>query len=169
MKLSPQKLKVLIAKSGVRKSDLAKILGCSKTSISRYLRGDHTPHPDRLEEMAKFLGCKVIDMLDVDEDEEKNTPIRITRISKHYNRYGKTRLEIGGNPVWQTENPHILKDSLVAIVNCDLPEDIAQYLIKCVVHGVEFYQEVGLQAADTVLDDALTNQPGTGKSKHLHA
>lgn len=50
-----KRLQIAIAKAGIRKGDLARAVGLTPNSLSRYLRGDRVPHRAVLIALAETL------------------------------------------------------------------------------------------------------------------
>lgn len=54
-----QTIKKLMEKQGITQRDLAKMIGVTEASVSRWMRGTRTPDIDIIELMADALGYKV--------------------------------------------------------------------------------------------------------------
>lgn len=61
----------LLHSRGLSKSDLAKNLGVSPTSVNRYLGGQNTPGLDKAEELARALGVPAFYLLMSPEERKK--------------------------------------------------------------------------------------------------
>lgn len=51
-----ENLRAAIARSGLRQTELAAMVGCTQSDISRYLTRDRIPSGDKLVELARALG-----------------------------------------------------------------------------------------------------------------
>lgn len=58
------------ARTGVNQSDLGKLAGVSRQTISLIERGDYSPSVSLALKLAKIFGCQVEDIFDYVEEEE---------------------------------------------------------------------------------------------------
>jgi len=57
------KLAEIRKSKGLTQTELAKILGCKKSTISDYERGERQPNLEKLQNLAKALDCTVNDLI----------------------------------------------------------------------------------------------------------
>ena len=65
-----EKLDKLIQKNGIKKIDLAKELGISKSAVSNYLSGVSTPKIGTLRKIAAYFGVSFEDLINVETEDE---------------------------------------------------------------------------------------------------
>lgn len=58
-----RKLEARLIEKKLNQSDLARMVGAERSSISGYVRGLWLPRPPALEELAKALDCSSLDLL----------------------------------------------------------------------------------------------------------
>lgn len=58
------------ARTGVNQSELGKLAGVSRQTISLIERGDYSPSVSLALKLAKIFGCQVEDIFDYVEEEE---------------------------------------------------------------------------------------------------
>lgn len=66
--LFPVRLKMLLEQKDITQTHLAKGIGISRPTISKYLAGDHQPELMPAYRMAKYLGVSIEWLLGVDQD-----------------------------------------------------------------------------------------------------
>ncbi|MDE6211082.1 MAG: helix-turn-helix domain-containing protein [Clostridia bacterium] len=74
MNLSPfiEKLQDLMIENNLNAPALAKILGCSRASINKYLNGKKIPSLDMSIRMANYFQCTMETLLGIDEENHIN-------------------------------------------------------------------------------------------------
>lgn len=70
-----QRLAVAIARSGKKKGDLARSVGLSPLSLSRYLKGDRVPHETVLRALAQQLDVSVMELLGSESTALADVPV----------------------------------------------------------------------------------------------
>lgn len=58
-------LKKILEEKGMTQSELARLSGLDKSTISRYIKYNRTPHGDNLVKIAKVLGVKIERILNI--------------------------------------------------------------------------------------------------------
>ena len=85
-------LRRIMYEKGKSQADMARDLKIGKSTISTWMNGQHIPRMDKLALIAKYLGCSVIDIINVSDEElddsvtnEQAELIRLTMLSKNEN------------------------------------------------------------------------------------
>jgi transcriptional regulator with XRE-family HTH domain len=87
--LFPRCIKIILKLKNIRQRELAKRMGISEVSLSRYLNGERIPKANYIITMAKALGISVSLLLDfqyLDELEKMSTNNELIE-SKLFKRY----------------------------------------------------------------------------------
>ena len=77
------RLKALRAESGLSQAELAKSVGCTKSSINMYERGEREPGLEKLEAFADFFKVDMDFLLGKSECRNKTAWLRSTQSEKH--------------------------------------------------------------------------------------
>lgn len=85
-------------------ADLARYLGCTPVSVSRWANGESMPRPNMLDRICVFLGCTAEDLMtdhsvpvvmlpqDIIADEIENNP-RLMRLMFHFMKMSDEQLD----------------------------------------------------------------------------
>ena len=71
MKLNVKNLCYEMNRQGIKQRELAKMVGITETSMSRYVNGHRTPRPGKLVQIAKALGCTTNYLLGIQEETDE--------------------------------------------------------------------------------------------------
>lgn len=67
MKINKQKLQIAMANKCLNMDDLAKVVGISRVSLTKYLSGTRNPRTKTLGKIAKALDVPVEKLIDMEE------------------------------------------------------------------------------------------------------
>lgn len=91
-KLVGANLRRIMYERGKTQAEMSRDLKIGKSTISTWMNGQHIPRMDKLALIAKYLGCSVIDIIDVSDADAKEAVtdaqaelIRLTMTSEDSN------------------------------------------------------------------------------------